>query len=46
MDARWNFGIGNILTTPINTDLFTKLWETINQSQTEREIQMKMKIFT
>ena len=30
LNARWNLGIGNKVITPI--------WETINQSQIEREI--------
>ena len=46
MNARWNFGIGNKVIAPINKDLVLELWETINQSQTESEIRMKMEIFT
>ena len=43
--ARYNFGIGNKVITPINKDFFIELGETINQSQIEREILIKIKIF-
>ena len=46
MNAKWNLGIGNKIITPINKDLFIELWKTINQSQIQIEISMKMKIFT
>ena len=42
--ARYNFGIGNNVITPINKDFFIELGETINQSQIEREILIKIKI--
>ena len=38
LNARWNFGIGKKVITPMHKDLFIELWETINQSETEREI--------
>ena len=37
LNAKWNFGIGSKLITPINKDLFTELWRTINRSQIERK---------
>ena len=38
--------MGNNVITPINKDLFIELWETIKQSQIEKEIWMKIKFFT
>ena len=44
LHARRNLGIGNKVITPINKDFFIELGETINQSQIEREILIKIKI--
>ena len=38
LNRRWNFGIRNSVVTPINTDLFIELWETLSQSQIEKEV--------
>ena len=38
LNGRWNFEIRNSVVTPINTDLFIELWETLSQSQIEKEV--------
>ena len=38
LNGRWNFEIRNSVVTPINTDLFIELWETLNQSQIEKQV--------